>query len=225
MKIGIIVAMDKELRLLLPLLEGHTTETVNGISIHRGTLGCHSLAVVKCGIGKVNAAIGALTLIEATAPQLVINTGVAGGTGIGARCGDVVAGARVAYHDVWCGPGTNPGEADGCPLFFTPPAPVLGLPALDGVRKGLIASGDIFISKKSEVDTILAMYPDAIAVDMESAPLAQTCFKRGVDFLSVRVVSDTPGSSDDNVGQYENFWERVPHETFGIVTRLLAELH
>lgn len=68
MKIGIIVAMDKELRLLLPLLEGHTTETVNGISIHRGTLGCHSLAVVKCGIGKVNAAIGALTLIEATAP-------------------------------------------------------------------------------------------------------------------------------------------------------------
>lgn len=155
----------------------------------------------------------------------MINTGVAGGTGIGARCGDVVAGARVAYHDVWCGPGTNPGEADGCPLFFTPPAPVLGLPALDGVRKGLIASGDIFISKKSEVDTILAMYPDAIAVDMESAPLAQTCFRRGVDFLSVRVVSDTPGSSDDNVGQYENFWERAPRETFGIVTRLLAELH
>ena len=82
MKIGIIVAMDKELRLLLPLLEGHTTETVNGISIHRGTLGCHSLAVVKCGIGKVNAAIGALTENEGSFGKSIVFVGMAEGIAI-----------------------------------------------------------------------------------------------------------------------------------------------
>ena len=80
MKIGIIVAMSKELNLLLPLLSDKSELTVNDIVFHCGTLHDKDVVVMQCGIGKVNAAIGALTMIDNFGPDLIINSGVAGGT-------------------------------------------------------------------------------------------------------------------------------------------------
>lgn len=99
MKIAIIVAMDKELALILPRLTEARTLEVNGFTFHSGKMGSREVVVGKCGIGKVNAAVNALTLIEHFKPSVVINTGVAGGTGA-ARVGDVVVADRIAYHDV-----------------------------------------------------------------------------------------------------------------------------
>lgn len=100
MKIGIIVAMDKELKLLLPMLADHATISLNNYEFHTGKLGRHEVVAVKCGIGKVNAALATLTLIENFHPSLVVNSGVAGGTGAGmppAGVLDVVLATRVAY--------------------------------------------------------------------------------------------------------------------------------
>jgi len=225
MKIGIIVAMDKELALLLPRLEGLDKTTAGSVELYSGKIGVHEVAVMKCGIGKVNAALGTMALIGEFSPQLVINTGVAGGTGGAAGVLDVVAGTGVAYHDVWCGPGTEPGDADGCPRFFEPPSGLLDLKALgEPIIKGLVCSGDRFISTADEVKAIRAMYPDAVAVDMESAAIAHACFRAGVGFLCLRVVSDTPGSAD-NISQYDNFWDSVPQSTFNVLSSLLDELH
>lgn len=225
MKIGIIVAMDKEMRLLLPLLDGHETQTVNNFEFHTGQLAGHDVVAVKCGIGKVNAAIGTLTLIEKFCPALVVNSGVAGGTGAGnprAEILDVVLATRIAYHDVWCGPGTVPGTAAGCPSFFTCPLDEATRSAL-GAKEGLIASGDIFVDKAEDLSRILSMYPDAIAVDMESAAIAQTCCLKSVPFVCLRVVSDTPGEGG-NAAAYENFWTMAPERTFQAVERLLELL-
>ena len=93
MKIAIIAAMDKELALLLPLVPDHTTVNVNGFEYYRGHFGAHELVITRCGIGKVNAAISTLTLIDTFHPQLVINTGVAGGARGGAGVLDVVVAA------------------------------------------------------------------------------------------------------------------------------------
>lgn len=223
MKIGIIVAMDKEMALLLPLLADASEVTVNGVAFHTGTIAGHSVVACKCGIGKVNAAIGTLTLIENFHPALVINTGVAGGTGATddpARVLDVVLASEIAYHDVWCGPGTEPGEAAGFPLYFECPLAADTVASL-GVRRGLLASGDIFVSRREEVDRILAMYPDAVAVDMESAAIAQVCHLKNVPFVCIRVVSDTPGEAD-NIAQYDSFWDDAPRSTFDTLTHLLA---
>ena len=81
MKIGIIVAMSKELAMILPLLSDATVETRGAVTLHRGRIGGNDIAVMQCGIGKVNAAIGAVSLIDAFSPDLVINTGVAAGAG------------------------------------------------------------------------------------------------------------------------------------------------
>lgn len=221
MKIAIIAAMSKELALLLPLIENRATTVIGSKEYHTGRIGAHEVVVMQSGIGKVNAALATQTLIDAFSPTMVINTGVAGGVG---RTGvlDVVIPSTVAYHDVWCGPGTEWGEASGCPPRFACLVPADAVTAI-GAKRGLLASGDIFVSRPEEVERILKLYPDAVAVDMESGAIAQTCWMKRVPFACIRVISDTPGS-DDNISQYETFWDAAPQATFGALTKLLTYL-
>ncbi len=226
MKIGIIVAMGKEMKLMLPLLENHATSTHNGTTFHHGVIGKHEIVMMQCGIGKVNAAIGCQSLIERFSPDLVVNTGVAGGAGNAAGILDIVVAERIAYHDVWCGPGTEWGEAAGCPRFFTSSPDVVALPCLHDnprIRHGLLASGDIFVSKVEEVEHIRSLYPDALAIDMESAAIAQVCHLKSVPFFCIRVISDTPGAAE-NISQYENFWDDAPQQTFSILRQVITSL-
>lgn len=222
MKIGIIAAMSKELNLLLPMLADRRTVNINDVTYHTGTIADREIIAMQSGIGKVNAAIATLTLIDNFHPSLVINTGVAGGTGA-ANLLDVVIPDRIAYHDVWCGPGTIPGQAAECPLFFECPLPTSLVESL-GARQGVLASGDIFVSKPEEVQHILGLFPDAVAVDMESAAIAHVCHLKNVPFVAIRVISDTPGREHDNVEQYNNFWEDAPERTFEILTSLLRAI-
>lgn len=224
MKIGIIVAMDKELSLLTPLIKSMSTTSINDTVFYTGRIANHQVVALKCGIGKVNAAIRTLTLIENFHPRLVINTGVAGGTEHGAGVLDVVLASEVAYHDVWCGPGTVPGQAAECPPTFVCPLDDATVEKiLPDVKRGLIASGDIFVSHPEDVERILDLYPHAMAVDMESGAIAQVCHLKGVPFICLRVISDTPGAAD-NIAQYENFWEDAPRHTFQLVSTLLDRL-
>ncbi|MDE6198341.1 MAG: 5'-methylthioadenosine/adenosylhomocysteine nucleosidase [Muribaculaceae bacterium] len=226
MTIAIIVAMDKELQLLLPLLSEPRTTVIDGITFYLGDTGANSLIIMKSGIGKVNAALATMQLIRQFAPDLVINTGVAGGTGSDAKILDVVVGTRIAYHDVWCGPDTVEGQAARCPRFFESDANVAALPVLHGnprVRHGLIASGDVFVADPEVVAHIKSLYPDVLAVDMESAAIAHTCHLMNTPFFCIRVVSDTPGEAD-NMAQYDSFWEDAPRQSFEIISSLLNSL-
>lgn len=226
MKIGIIVAMGKELKLLLPLIESLSTITLNDITFHRGKMGRHDVTAMQCGIGKVNAAIGTLTLIENFHPDLLINTGVAGGAGSAAGILDLVVADSIAYHDVWCGPGTEWGDAAGCPRYFHSVPEISALPCLNNnnkIKHGLICSGDIFISKAEEVARIKSLFPEVLAVDMESASIAQVCYLKNVPFFCARVISDTPGG-DDNIAQYENFWDDAPRHTFEALSNILSNI-
>lgn len=231
MKIAIIVAMDKELRLLLPLLADKSERDINTYRIYEGRIGSNQVIIMKSGIGKVNASLASAALIDNLRPDLVINSGVAGGISSDTHPLDVVVGRSTAYHDVWCGPGTIPGQAHGCPLLFAAPSRILSMEALKEtsepsgrVLHGTIASGDIFISKCEEVKHIKSLFPGALAADMESAAIAQTCYLKGIDFIAIRVISDTPGS-DDNITQYNDFWEKAPEQTFVILQHLLNELN
>lgn len=221
--------MGKELDLLLPLLEQPSApETINGYTFHAGRIGRHACVLMQCGIGKVNAAVGTLSLIENFHPDAIINTGVAGGADASMHVLDLLVADRVAYHDVWCGPGTEYGAAAGMDVFLQPWEELVKcarevLPSDRKHKYGLICSGDKFISKAKEIAEIKREFPDALAVDMESAAIAQVCTLRGVPFGIIRAISDTPGQ-EDNISQYENFWSDAPQETFRALTRILASL-
>jgi len=225
MKIGIIVAMRKELDLLLPLLKDSEESRMSGFEFHCGKVGKHDVMVMQCGIGKVNAAMGSLTLINSFLPDFVINSGVAGGADLSVKVMDLVAGAHVAYHDVWCGPESELGRVQGLPLYFEGAHKLLDLlPEREDIHKGLICSGDQFIDKMEDVERIKGNFPDALAVDMESGAIAQVCHVCDVPFLALRVISDSPGASHDNTRQYLDFWNDAPQETFTLVKDLIKKL-
>ena len=225
MKIGIIVAMRKELDLLLPLLQDSEESRMSGFEFHRGKMGKNDVLVMQCGIGKVNAAMGTLMLVNNFTPNFVINSGVAGGADTSVKVMDVVAGARVVYHDVWCGPESEPGQVQGLPLYFEGAKRLLDLvPERDDIHKGLICSGDQFIDTIDAVNRIKGNFPEALAVDMESGAIAQVCHLSKVPFLALRVISDSPGASHDNTKQYLDFWNDAPRESFALLKDMIKRL-
>lgn len=225
MKIGIIVAMSKELALLKPLLQSPSCQNVKGYEFIEGRIGKHDVVALQCGIGKVNAAIGTVTMIYKFSPDVIINTGVAGGADASVCVMDVVVGERVAYHDVWCGPECEIGVVQGLGKYFKASHTIISkLPHSPILKFGLIVSGDQFIDSIDKVNAIKKSFPDALAVDMESGAIAQTCELMNIPFLSIRIISDSPGASKNNVGQYNDFWFDAPTHTFEIVENLLNNL-
>lgn len=221
--------MDKELQLVLSQMNDEKAAEIHGVKVFTGNIARHEVVAFKCGIGKVNSALAAYRVLSELKPDLVINSGVAGGTDESVHIGDVLVADKIAYHDVWCGPGTVYGTADGYSTYFTPRQQYLdAAKAIAGncncpVRFGLLCSGDKFISTPEEVREIKSHFPDSLGCDMESASLAQTCALLDVPFLVVRVMSDMPGGGE-NISEYQNFWSEAPERTFGVVSTLLNNL-
>jgi len=164
-------------------------------------------------------------LVNHFAPNFVINSGVAGGADKSVNVMDVVAGKKVSYHDVWCGPESELGRVQGLPLYFEGSSKLLELlPESGDIHKGLICSGDQFIDTMDEVNRIKGNFPEALAVDMESGAIAQVCYQCSVPFLALRVISDSPGASHDNTRQYLDFWTDAPRETFKLVKDIITKL-
>ena len=220
---------DEHARLASHLTEAHE-QSCGLYSYVEGRLGANTLVLTRCGIGKVNAALGAAELIRRFSPDCIVSTGVAGGTGDGLQVTDVVAGARVVYHDVWCGEGNAYGQVQGLPAVFEADPRLLDaarrLAEKGGLENrvhcGLICTGDQFITDRVKLDDIRAAFPDVQAVDMESAAIAQTCYLYKVPFISFRIVSDTPGS-EGHWQQYLDFWGTMADRSFH-ATRAFLEM-
>ena len=227
MKIGIIAAMSNERKQIVSLLSDAREIKRGAFTFTEGEISGNEVILMESGIGKVNAAIGASELIRSYSPDCIINTGVAGGVDESLNVMDVVVGQSVCYHDVWCGDGNEYGQVQGLPLYFGGDAHLfdvaMHLESEVTLRGGLICSGDQFISDHDQLATIKKRFPEALAVDMESASVAQTCHIFGVPFLSFRIISDTPGG-DNRYGQYLNFWDTVAEKSFQVTEAFLRSL-
>lgn len=226
--IAIINAMHKEHEQLVALLSEANTIKDGRFTFVEGQYNGQKLILMESGIGKVNAAVGAVELIHRYHPDALINTGVAGGIDKKLAIMDVVAGERVAYHDVDCGPESELGQVQGLPLYYNADpqlyhAAMTINPAGTTLHGGLICSGDQFITNQAQLQKIKERYPDGLAVDMESGALAQVCFLYNVPFLSFRIISDTPGA-DKHFDQYLNFWDTMADRSFGVTEALLQAI-
>lgn len=227
-KIAIIVAMQKELELIGSLMSDAQTVEINGRKYTEGTVCGKEVVLTQCGIGKVNAACGTTELINLWHPKAIINSGIAGGIDDKTRVMDIIIGAETVYHDVWCGEGNEYGQVQGLPCRFAADENLYraAKKLLPGGRiyGGLICSGDKFITDKTDLAAIKKQFPEGLAVDMESGAVAQSCYLRGVPFLSLRIISDTPGNTDNHAAQYENFWSLAPEKSAAVICDLLAAL-
>ena len=212
MKIGIIVAMDKEFAQLKKVF-GNDPNVV----------------LQKCGIGKVNAAIGATMMIEKHHPDVIISSGCAGGADPSLNVGDVVVAAETTYHDAYCGQEVSYGQIIGMPPRFKAPATLvekaMALQAPEGTKimSGLTVSGEWFVDSREKMSSILEHFPDAVAVDMESCAIAQTCLIYKTPFISFRIISDVP-LKDNHGAQYFDFWNRMAGGSFEITRNFLKAI-
>jgi len=204
--------MDKELRQLQQLFPAS------------------EVLVQKCGIGKVNAALGAQRMINEFHPDCIISSGCAGGNGDDINVQDVVISTELCYHDVYCGRAIDDttvyGQVQGLPARYAADPTLLDKalslqPSDISLHPGLIVTGDWFVDSKDKMRDILGHFPEAKAVDMESCAIAQTCYLNHVPFISFRVISDIP-LRDTDASQYHNFWETIADHSFQ-VTRTFVE--
>lgn len=228
MRIAIIVAMDKEFIRIKELLEQVEETAIGGRSYTSGRLGNNELVLHQCGIGKVNAAIGVTELIRLFNPDLVVSTGCAGGASDMLEVTDVVVSSQLAYHDVYCGYAlgeTVYGQVQGMPARYTTPREIVekALACGERIHEGLIVTGDWFVDDQEKMRSIIRLFPEAMAVDMESAAIAQTCHVFGIPFVSFRVISDIP-LKDTKASQYHDFWAHVADTSFATTRRFLEQL-
>lgn len=229
MKIGILVAMASEHDRLASLLEAKAEIKKGAFSYLIGRIGENDIILRQCGIGKVNAAVGAAEMIRTFEPKCIISTGVAGGIDESLDVMDVVVSRQIVHHDVWCGMGCEYGQVQGLPTFFNGnPTLVEAALALNGkqptkIHAGLICTGDQFISDHDELAKIKKNFPAGLACDMESAAIAQTCFLYEVPFVSFRIISDTPGIKG-HIEQWENFWGEIADRSFAVTKTYLENL-
>jgi len=229
-KIGIICALSLEKKQLAARLPAHQTVQQGPFEFIKGSLNGCEIILLQSGIGKVNAALGAREMIQHFAPDCIINSGVAGGLQPDLNVLDSVIGTQYVHHDVWCGEGNAYGQVQDLPTFFPADKTLLAATEKlqmshgDHVRMGLICSGDQFISGAEPVAKILQHFPQALACDMESAAIAQVCYRYQVPFLSMRLISDVAGKKAANTTQYEDFWQTLAHKGFEHTWALLVEL-
>lgn len=196
-----------------------------------GRLGNNEIVLWQCGIGKVNAAVGTMRLIQEHHPDAILSTGLAGGIDPQMQVGDILAATQCVYHDVDCdgiASGENHlGQVQGLPARYDADQHLLdhtlAVPLASGERllTGLICTGDQFITDRERQNTIKRNFVDGLACDMESAAIAQTCYLMNVPFMSLRVISDTPGNTDDHAAQWKDFLGAMCDRSFQFVKNYL----
>ncbi|MDR2739373.1 MAG: 5'-methylthioadenosine/S-adenosylhomocysteine nucleosidase [Treponema sp.] len=207
--IGIIGAMEDEVTMLRSALENIRTETIGVYEFYTGTLEKKPVALLRCGIGKVNAAVGCAILIDHYKPELVINTGSAGGIDPSLSFGDAVISDGLIQYDVdLTAFNYAPGQLPGMPPVFAVGEGLIrrGEAAVDSLKqegilppefnhlRGLIGSGDVFMHEPDRINTIRKIFPAIRAVEMEGAAIAQACHLFSVPSLIIRAVSDVAGT-------------------------------
>ena len=196
-RIAVVSAMHEELHALHADLQDARIERVGGREFHLGTLHGHNVVLVLTGIGKVAAAATTTLLLDRFAASALLFTGVAGGLADGVCVGDVVIGDTLLQHDL-----------DASPIFARWEVPLTGIArfAADAVwsdalaraaqanghrvHRGLIVSGDRFVATAAESNALRAALPDALAVEMEGAAVAQVCHAFARPFALLRSISD-----------------------------------
>jgi len=229
---AIVSAMHEELAAVLERMPDERRVTVAGRAFWQGHWHGHEVVAVLAGIGKVAAATTAALLAERFRVGRIVFTGVAGGLGPGVHVGDVVVADTFLQHDMDASPlfprhevplyGRSRFAADAALAAALVDAAGAAMPQAR-VHRGLVVSGDRFVSTSAEARALQAELPDALAVEMEGAAFAQVCHDFGIPFAAVRTVSDR--ADDAAHGDFLQFIRTVASPaSAAIVDALLRRL-
>lgn len=224
--IGIIGAMDIEVDGIISQMVDKQTDYISGSAYTKGKIGGKECVVVKCGIGKVNAAVAAQTMILQYQPDMIINTGVGGSTSLHTHIGYVVIAENVIQHDMDT---TAIGDKKG--TLFLPQGNIDYIPCDRGIvyslKKacdtigethyiiGTVATGDQFITGNDRRNALNTQF-NALACEMEGGSIGQVCYLNEVPFGIIRAISDSMSEEDDAV-EYSTFSKAAARQSINII--------
>lgn len=216
MKIGIMGAMPQEIKNIRHLMRDIKIDKCINREFYCGTIAQHEVISVYSRCGKVASAITACSLINDYSIDCLIFTGVAGAASPTLNIGDIVIADQLYQHDMDARPifplheipltgqqyfqtdDTLRGHAEeATQTFLSNITEYLSPSAIEQFSlsqakyyTGTIATGDQFIRSTQQTQQILTEKPDALAVEMEGAAVAQVCFNYGIPLTVIRTISD-----------------------------------
>ena len=229
--LGIIGAMEVEVKELREMMENPQAQAVAGMTFYQGTIKGKEVVVVRSGIGKVNAGICSQILVDRYQVEGIINTGIAGSLRNEINIGDIVLATVAVQHDV-------DATGFGYPLGEIPQMGIKEFPADEKLRAlaeecskkanpdiqvfcGRVASGDQFISNKEKKNWIQDNF-DAYCTEMEGAAIAQAAYLNNIPYLVVRAISD---KADDSANMdYSEFEVKAVKNSVRLMEAMIAEL-
>lgn len=228
--IAIIGAMEPEVALLRETMTNGNATRMAGFSMYHGDLEHVPVILMQCGIGKVNAAVGTTLLLDHFNARAVINTGSAGALDDALNIGDVIVADAVLHHDVDVTAfGYEPGQMAQMPARYAcdPSLAKAASQAAAGfqeasIHHGLVVSGDQFIHSQEARKKIKQTFPEAAAVEMEAAAIAQVCYRFGVPFVMIRAISDNANGEAESA--FDQFLTKAATHSAQTVCKLLADL-
>lgn len=225
--LGIIGAMTIEIEGLKEIMTEREEKTISGMTFTRGKLCGNDTVVTVCGEGKVNAAMCAQTMILTYAPDMIINTGVAGGLADGLKIADIVVADCVVQHDMDMSPLGHPiGYICGVDGVEIPCDKKIVDTLSDCVESfgihhvcGVIASGDQFINSNTKKAQLITDF-NAAACEMEGGAIGHVCHRNGVPFGVLRAISD--GGDDSSHMSFPEFAALAAANSIKVI-KLFAE--
>lgn len=235
MKIGIIGAMEQEVAILKSALHDINEVTKGGCRFFSGQLNGVDVVLLQSGIGKVAAAVGTTILLSEYQPDVVINTGSAGGFDATLNLGDVVISTEVRHHDADVTAfGYEIGQMAQQPAAFIADENLMKV-AEDALKqvsltqkkeihavRGLICTGDAFVCTPERQAFIRQHFPSVIAVEMEASAIAQTCHQFKTPFVVVRAISDV--ADKESPMSFEEFLPLAAQSSSDMVLKMVELL-
>ncbi|MBV7433545.1 5'-methylthioadenosine/adenosylhomocysteine nucleosidase [Cardiobacteriaceae bacterium TAE3-ERU3] len=227
---AVIAAMEQEIKLLQSTLKCTKIHNIAGINIHVGGVGSREVLLMQCGIGKVNAAIGTTLLLDRFGVSAIINTGSAGALADQLNVGDVVIAETLLHHDVDVTAfGYEAGQMAQMPARYTSDTGLVAA-AMEAavsfpsaaINRGLVVSGDQFVHSQTERSNITNIFPDAMAVEMEAAAIAQVCYRFEVPFVVIRAISDKANGEAET--SFDQFLATAANHSAQMVQSLLKNI-
>ncbi len=212
--LAIIGAMEEEVKLFKDNMEGVAVREKGGMEFYHGKLHGKELVLVRCGIGKVNAAMCTQILVDEFDVDKIIFTGVAGGLAHNIEVGDIVISTDCVQHDFDATAfGYRAGEIPRLDMVEFQASKGLvdlavdsakGIQGFPNVFTGRILSGDIFVADKGKALELGDKF-SGLCVEMEGAAVAQVCYLNKIDFVIIRSMSDkADGSAHEDFATFVN---------------------
>ena len=226
MTIGVIAAMEPEIKHIINSLENKKEHNLNGITVYEGMIGSHRVIVSQSGIGKVNSAVNTALLINSFNPDLIINSGIAGGSKE-LETSDFVIADSLTYSDFDCQVFNYQfGQVPGMPQFYYSDQKYKEL--LEkflnnnniAFKNTIVLTADSFRLSANEIKNKIS---SSFATEMEGTSIAQTCYKLKTPFLSFRIISDIL-DSDNHIEEYNKFESECADLSSKVIVNFIKQI-